>query len=115
MKGSVEWGTAWCCANFKDCFCFRYIVLMNVRQHGTSTINLQQMHVWNIASGWHEFTRNQRPRWDCWRLTGQDLNYCCWKNSSGRKFCKSLAITNVYFKSKTQTLHCQVFFVLRSL
>jgi len=22
MKGSVEWGTAWCCANFKHCFLF---------------------------------------------------------------------------------------------
>ncbi len=56
MKGSVEWGTAWCCANFKHCFCFRYIVLLNVRQHGTSTIKLQQMPVRNVASGWHEFT-----------------------------------------------------------
>jgi hypothetical protein len=40
------------------------------------------------------------------------LNYCCWKNSSGRKFCKSLAITNMHCKSKTQSLHCQVFFAL---
>lgn len=91
MKGSIEWGTAWCCANFKHRFC--YIALLNVRQHGTSTIKLKQIPIRNVVSGWHEIAWTQRPRWDCWRLTGQDLNSCCWKNSSGRKFCKSLAIT----------------------
>ena len=98
MKGSIEWGTAWCCANFKHSFC--YIALLNVRQHGTSTIKLKQIPIRNVVSGWHEVARTQRPRWDCWRLTGQDLNYCCWKNSSGRKFCKSLAITSCHLNLK---------------
>jgi len=56
MKGSVEWGTAWCSANLKHSFYFRYIVLLNVRQHGTSTIKLQQIPVRNVVSSWHEVT-----------------------------------------------------------
>jgi hypothetical protein len=53
MKGSVEWGTAWCCANLKHYFCFRYIPLERPPawyQHYKAATDARQ----ECLSGWHE-------------------------------------------------------------